>query len=215
MWDTLQPKDKRPAMKLFYSPGACSLASHIVLRESKLPFELVKVNLKEKVTADGRNFLSINPKGYVPALELDDGEVLTEGATILAYLGDHAPNGDLAPAQGTKQRRRLAEWLHFIATELQKGISPLNNPKGTEELKQALRQRLDLRFGYLAKSLTAQPYILGEQYSVADAYAYYVLRSLRRLDAAALEASQPLSSYFARIHAREATQAALTAEGIT
>jgi glutathione S-transferase len=201
--------------KLYYSPGACSLSPHIALRESGLPFELVQVNLREKKTAAGEDFLAINPKGYVPALGLDDGEVLTEGALIVQYIADQNPDARLAPRVGTPERRRLAEWLHFIATELQKGISPINNPKATDELKQALRQRLDSRFAYLSKHLADKSYLLGDDFSVADGYAYYVLRSFRKLDAAAFEASSVLKAYFERIQSRAAVRAALAAEGLS
>lgn len=201
--------------KLYYSPGACSLSPHIALRESGLSFELVKVNLREKRTESGEDYLAINPKGYVPALRLDDGEVLTEGALIVQYVADQNPDARLAPRVATKERRRLAEWLHFIATELQKGISPINNPKASDELKQALRQRLDTRLAYLTQHLSDKDYLLGDQFTVADGYAYYVLRSFRKLDPAAFEASSVLKPYFERIQSREAVRAALAAEGLS
>jgi glutathione S-transferase len=202
-------------MKLYFSPGACSLSPHIALREAGLPFELVQVDLRAKRTKAGEDFLAINPKGYVPALGLPDGEVLTEGALIVQYVADQNPDARLAPRQGTKERRRLAELLHFIATELQKGIAPLNNPKANPELKEALRQKLDLRLGYLSRVLEDRKFLLGEDFSVADGYAYYALRSFRKLDAAALAASPVLSAYFERIQSRPRVQEALAAEGVS
>lgn len=199
---------------LYYSPGACSLSPHIALREAGLPFELVRVDLQAKRTEKGDDFLEINPKGYVPALRLPDGELLTEGALIVQYIADQNPDARLAPRQGTRERRRLAEWLHFIATELQKGLGPLNNPKATPELKQALRQRLDTRFAFLSKSLVNTQYLLGSTFSVADGYAYYALRGLRKLDAEALPKLPVLAGYFERVEARPAVRAALIAEGL-
>jgi glutathione S-transferase len=204
-------KDKQT---LYYSPGACSLSPHIALREAGLSFELVRVDLKAKRTEHGADFLEINPKGYVPALLSPDGELLTEGAIIVQYIADQNPDARLAPRLGTRERRRVAEWLHFIATELHKGLSPLNNPKANPELKQALRQRLDTRFAFLSKSLVNSQYLLGNTFSVADGYAYYVLRGLRKLDADALPRLPVLASYVERIEARPAVRAALTAEGI-
>lgn len=202
-------------MKLYFSPGACSLSPHIALREAGLPFELVQVDLRAKKTKAGDDFLAINPKGYVPALGLPDGEVLTEGALIVQYVADQNPDARLAPRQGTKERRRLAELLHFIATELQKGIAPLNNPKANPELKEALRQKLDLRLGYLSKTLEDRKFLLGQDFSVADGYAYYALRSFRKLDSAALAASPVLSAYFERIQSRPRVQETLAAEGLS
>lgn len=201
-------------LQLFYSPGACSLSPHIALREAGLPFELVRVNLKTKTTEGDADFLAIHAKGYVPALLTEDGELISEGAIIVQYIADRVPDARLAPSHGTKERRRLQEWLHFIATELHKGFGPLNHPSAGEPLKAALREKLDKRFAILARGVTDRPYLLGEDFSVADGYAYYVLRSLRKLDTAALEGNETLRSYFERIGQRPSVRAALAAEGV-
>jgi glutathione S-transferase len=201
-------------LKLYYTPGACSLSPHIALREAGLPFELVKVDLAAKKLAEGGDFFGINPKGYVPALALDDGQVLTEGAIIVQYIADLVPDSRLAPKPGTFARVRLNEWLHFIATELHKGFGPINNAKAGPELKQFFRQRLDARFQILASALDGREYLDGSTFSVADGYAYYTLRNLRRLDAAAVEQSAVLKPYYDRVAARPAVRAALEAEGL-
>jgi glutathione S-transferase len=204
---------------LFFSPGACSLSPHIAFREAELPFALVQVDLRAKrtkvsETKAGDDYLTINPKGYVPAVLLDDGELLTEGAIIVQYIADQRPERSLAPPVGTPQRRRLQEWLHFIATELHKGFGPINNPAATPELKDALKTKLLGRFAFLARHLEDRRFLLGEQFTVADGYAYYTLRSLRRLDPAFLQASPRLSSYFDALASRPAVQAALQAENV-
>jgi glutathione S-transferase len=202
-------------MKLYFTPGACSLSPHIALREAEALFELEAVDLAAKTTRSGKNFLEINPKGYVPALVLDDGELITEGAIIVQYIADQRPELGLAPPNGTRERRRLQEWLHFIATELHKGFGPINHPKSTEELKQALKPRLLARFAFLGQSLGSKPFLLGNTFTVADGYAYYVLRNLRKLDAGALAQTPGLAAYFDRIGARPAVRAALEAEGLS
>jgi glutathione S-transferase len=203
-------------IKLFYTPGACSLSPHIALREAGLPFELVQVDLAAKKTEHGENFLSINPKGYVPALLTSNGELITEGAIIVQYIADQRPESGLAPAHGTPERRRVQEWLHFIATELQKGFAPINNPKSNDELRQVLKDRLYSRFDFLSKSLEGKSYLLGETFTVADGYALYVLRSLRKLEGQAAFDQRPvLKAYFERIASRPAVKAALEAEKLT
>jgi glutathione S-transferase len=201
-------------LKLYYTPGACSLSPHIALREAGIPFDLVKVDLAAKKLEDGSDFFAVSPKGYVPALRLEDGQVLTEGAVIVQYVADQKPETQLAPKAGTLARVRLQEWLHFIATELHKGFGPINNPKSNSEIKQFFRQRLDARFQILAGALEKREYLLDEGFSVADGYAFYTLRNLRRLDAAVLEQSTVLQPYYARIAARPAVRAALDAEGL-
>jgi glutathione S-transferase len=201
-------------LKLYYTPGACSLSPHIALREAGVPFELVKVDLAGKKLETGSDYFAVNPKGYVPALGLDDGQVITEGAVIVQYVADLKPESKLAPRAGTLARVRLQEWLHFIATELHKGFGPINNPKSNPELKEFFRQRLDARFQILAAALEKGQFLLDDGFSVADGYAFYTLRSLRRLDAAALEKSQVLAPYYERIAARPAVRAALEAEGL-
>jgi glutathione S-transferase len=202
------------SFKLYYSPGACSLSPHIALRESGLPFELVKVDLAAKTVDGGRDYKAVTRKGYVPALGLPDGQVLTEGAIIVQYIADQRPASKLAPAPGSFQRVRLAEWLHFIATELHKGFGPINNPKATDELKTVLRAKLASRFDVLAEELRDRPFLLGDDFTVADGYAYYVLRSLRKLDKVALQNAPALASYFERVGSRPAVRAALEAEGL-
>ena len=203
-------------LKLFFTPGACSLSPHIALREAGLKFERVQVDLAAKKTEHGEVFLRINPKGYVPALLLDSGELITEGAIIVQYIADQSPESKLAPAAGTPERRRLQEWLHFIATELQKGFGPINNPKANDELRAVLKERLFLRFDFLSKSLEGKDYLLGSQFTVADGYAFYVLRSLRRLEGqAAFDKRTVLKAYFDRISARPSVQAVIEAEKLT
>jgi glutathione S-transferase len=201
-------------MRLYFSPGACSLSPHIVARELGLELSLEKVDTRAKKLSDGRDYWAINPKGYVPALGLDDGQVLTEGAVIVQYIADQKPESKLAPKAGTLSRVRLQEWLHFIATELHKGFGPINNPKSTPELKQFFRQRLDARFQILASALQNNEFLLDNAFSVADGYAFYTLRNLRKLDAAAVDQSPVLKAYYDRIAARPAVRASLEAEGL-
>jgi glutathione S-transferase len=201
-------------MKLYYSPAACSLSPHIVLRELALPFELVKVNLKTKRTADERDFTAINPKGYVPALELDDGQVLTEGPAIVQYLADRKPEAGLAPPNGTLARYRLQEWLNFISTELHKQFSPLFAPNTPDATKDAQRERLAGRFDWLSKQLEGKDYLLGKDFSVADAYLFTVL-SWGRHVGIDLARWPTLKGYVERVAARPAVQEALKAEGLT
>ena len=201
-------------LSLYFSPGACSLSPHIALREADLSFKLVQVDLKTKTTADGDSYLNINPKGYVPALRLLDGEVLTEGALIVQYIADRRPELNLAPPAGTRERRRFQEWLHFIATELQKGLSAINHPNANPEFKRALRVKFDTRLAYLTEALEDRPYLLGRTFTVADGYAYYVLRSLRRNDRETFESNATLKAYFERVESRPSVQSALLAEGL-
>lgn len=162
-------------MKLYYSPGACSLAPHIVLREAELSFELVKVDLAAKRTGDGRDYLSINPKGYVPALELDDGRIITEVAAIVQYLADLKPASRLVPAAGTFERTQLKEWLNFIAAEIHKGFSTLFNPAAGEQWQAAARTTLAKRLNYLADHLKQNAYLMGPVMTVTDIYLFVVL----------------------------------------
>jgi glutathione S-transferase len=203
------------SIKLYYTPGACSLSPHIALREADLPFELVQVDLAKKELKAGGSFLTVNPKGYVPAITLDDGTLLTEGAIIVQYIADQKPDKKLAPKFGTSERVKLNEWLHFIATELHKGFGPVNNPKINPEAKQFFRDRLNQRFEFLTRSLEGKSYLLGDQFTVADGYAYYTLRNLRKLDPAAVDESPILKAYFDRVAARPAVRQALQAEGLS
>ncbi len=156
-------------MKLYYSSGACSLAPHIVLLETGHAFELEKVDIPNKKTASGADFWPINPKGYVPALQLDDGTVLTEVGVILQYLADQKPAAGLAPAAGTMARYRLMEWLNFVATEVHKSIGALFNPMMTPEMKQVQKGYIERRLNALEKMIAGKPYLMGDAFSVADA----------------------------------------------
>lgn len=200
-------------MKLYYKAGACSLSPHIVLEESGLPYEAESVDLKTKRTADGADFWTVNPKGYVPTLVLDDGEVLTEGPAIVQYLADLAPEKKLAPANGSRERYRLQSWLTFIGTELHKSFSPLFNASAGEDWKNAARANLEKRLDYTARHLADRPWLLGEDFSVADAYLFTVLRWTRavKLD---LNRWPTLVAFLERAGARPAVRAALAAEGL-
>jgi glutathione S-transferase len=199
-------------MKLFYSPGACSLSPHIVLREIGLPFTLERVDFKTGQTASGADFKTINPKAYVPALQLDDGQLITEGPAIVQYLADLVPDKGLAPAAGGIDRVRLQEWLTFIGTELHKNFSPLFRP-GPEETKAAAVARLERWFGWLNTELGQRPYLLGEKFSVADVYLFVVL-SWGKFVKLSLDPFPALIAYQGRIAARPSVQAALQAEGL-
>lgn len=201
-------------MKLYYSPGACSLSPHITLREAGLPFDLVMASTKTHKLPDGTDYYTINPKGYVPLLELDDGQRLSEGPAIVQYIADMAPDSGLAPAAGTMARYRLIEWLNFISTELHKSYSPLFNPAMPEEGKAVYRERLKGRYKYVNEQLEGKQFIMGEKFTAADAYLYTVTTWAPRVnvDIAGLA---NLQAYMARVGARPAVQAALKAEGLT
>ncbi|CAI0790140.1 glutathione transferase GstA [Serratia quinivorans] len=200
-------------MKLFYKAGACSLSPHIVLREAGLDFTAEKVDLALKKTESGADYLTINPKGQVPALLLDDGSLLTEGVAIVQYLADRVPDRALIPAAGTLSRYHAIEWLNYIATELHKGFSPLFNPKTPEEYKIIAREKLDTQFDYLDSVLAKQHFLLGNKFSVADAYLFTILRWAIALQFDIKKRSQ-LSAYFDRVAARPAVDATLNAEGL-
>jgi len=195
-------------MKLYYAPGVCSLAPHIVLREMGAEFELDKLDRKTRITESGVSFTELNPKNYVPALQLDDGTVLTEGASILMYLADQDGGEKVAPKPGSKERYKLQEWLVFIATEIHKNFSPLfrNTPDPTP--RETLQKRLDL----LADTLTRQPWLVGEKFTVADAYLFTVLRWAARVD---LPLPPSLQRFMERVKARPAVAKALEVEGLT
>lgn len=198
-------------MKLYYAPDTCSLSPHIVLRELGLEFEPIKVDNKSKLTADGRDFRSINPKGYVAALELDDGQILTEGPAIVQYLADLRPERGLAPAAGSWQRVRLQEWLNFITSEVHAGSALLFHTALPEEVRSIFRDRLFRRFDFLQDALCGKEYLLGTTFSVADAYLFTVL-GWCKFFSIELTGWPALSAYMARISARPAVQAALRAE---
>ena len=199
-------------MKLYYSPGACSLSPHIVLNEAGLAYELEKVNLGKHRTAGGADFYAINPKGYVPALELDGGELLTEGPAIVQYLADRKPESKLAPPAGTLERYRLIEWLNFISTELHKQFGPLFHNAG-EEIKDRQRALIGKRFDYVEAQLAGKPYLLGDTFTVADAYLFTMLTWTKH---AGIDLGRwpALNDYFARVGARPQVQATLRQEGL-
>jgi len=200
-------------MKLYYSPGACSLSPHIALRESGQPFELVKVDTKTKTFDGGGDFLGVNAKGYVPVLELDGGERLTEGPAIVQYIADRKPDSGLAPKAGTLERVRLQEWLNFITSEIHKGFSPLFSPETPEDYKPVARKRLAMRFDWLSKELQGRPFLVGEHFTVADGYLFTVL-GWTNFVGMKLEDWPVLKAYRERIAARPAVREALKAEGL-
>lgn len=200
-------------MKLYFYPGACSMAPHIVLREAGYRFDLDKVDLAKKQTASGENYSQVNPKGYVPALRLDDGQVLTEAAVILQYLADHKPESGLAPKAGTLERYRLMEWLNFIAAEIHKTLGALFNPRITPEWKDDRIALFGRRCDFVARALDGKPYLMGDKFGVADAYLFTILgwANLFKLDMGKWPA---LQSYAERIAARPAVREAMKAEGL-
>ena len=200
-------------MKLYYSPGACSLSPHIVLHESGLPFTPVQASTKTHKLADGTDYYTINPKGYVPLLELDDGQRLSEGPVIVQYIADRVPEKKLAPAHGTMERYRLMEWLNFITSELHKSFSPLFNPAMPEEGKAVYRARLADRFKWVDAELEGRDYLLGSQFSVADAY-LFVVAGWGKYVGVDISGLANLGAFMARMAARPAVQAAMKAEGL-
>ncbi|HEU0158465.1 MAG TPA: glutathione transferase GstA [Hyphomicrobiaceae bacterium] len=199
-------------MKLFYAPGACSLSPHIVLNEAGLKFDKVKVDTKSKAM-EGGDYRSINPLGYVPALELDDGTILTEGPAIVQWIADKVPDKQLAPASGSLERTKLQSWLNFISTELHKGFSPLFNPNMPDAAKQVFRERLATRFQHLDKHLADNDYLMGKAFSVADAYLFTVSNWAAHTGVD-LSGFANVLAYRKRVGARAAVQAAMQAEGL-
>ncbi|WP_460135023.1 glutathione transferase GstA [Pseudomonas sp. S1_E04] len=200
-------------MKLYFAPMTCSLSPHIVLRELGLPFELIRVNNKTKATADGHDFRDINPKGYVAALVLDNGQVLTEGPAIVQYLADQVPGNSLAPANGTWERARLQELLNFITSEIHGGSAPLFNADIPEPVKEIFRQKLFNRLDYLNKYLAQKDYLL-TTFGLADAYLFTVLKWLPFFNID-IKNWPELASFMERIEARPSVQAAMAAEEAT
>jgi glutathione S-transferase len=201
-------------MKLYYAPGACSLSPHIALLEAGLDFTTERVDLRNgRQTESGVDFLTINPKGYVPALELKDGTVLTEGAAIVQFIADLAPDRQLAPAGGTLERYQLMEWLSFISGELHKNFGPLFRPTSSEDAKEAARISLRTRLAHVAGKLADRDYLMGSQFTVADGYLFTVLSwaAFLQFD---LSDWPVLGVYQQRVAARPAVQQALRAEGL-
>jgi glutathione S-transferase len=200
-------------MKLYYSPGACSLSPHIVSREAGIPLELKKVNLKDKIVEGGADFRKINSKGYVPALELDNGQVLSEGPAIVQYLADQKPESGLAPKAGSLERYKLQEWLNFITTEIHKGFSPLFKPNTPEEYKKIVRENLAGRFDWLNQQLEGKDYLTGKSFTVADAYLFTVLTWAKPMQIDLAKWSN-VAAFVSRVGARPKVQEAMQAEGL-
>ena len=200
-------------MKLYYSPGACSLSPHIALLEAGLPYDLVKVDLKAKKLENGDDYLKVNPKGQVPALGLDNGELMTEGPVIVQMIADKVAGKNLAPAIGTAERYRLQEWLNFVTTELHKNFGPMFSPVLADDAKAFFKDRVMAKFKYVDGALAGRDYLMGKQFTVADGYLFTMLSWADRMkfDLAALP---NLLSYKARVAARPKVQEALTKEGL-
>lgn len=200
-------------MKLYYYPGACSLSPHIVLRETGAKFDLSKIDFATRKTAEGEDFNSINPKGAVPTLKLDNGEVLTEGAAIVQYIADTQGATALAPAAGTMERVRLQEWLNFIASEVHKGFAPLYNSQTPEEYRAIAKENLAKKFAYLDKALGGRDYLMGKTFTVADAYLFTVMnwRHMHKID---ISTYKNLSAYVDRVGSRPKVKEAMQAEGL-
>jgi glutathione S-transferase len=199
-------------MKLYFAPGACSLSPHIVALEAGIPLELEEVDLKAHKTKRGEDYYAVNPKGYVPALRLDDGSVLTEGPAIVQYLADKKPDSRLAPPNGTVERYRLMAWLTFIGTEIHKSFAPLFQG-GSEDEKARAKEKIAKRFAYVDKELAGQDFLTGDTFGVADAYFFVMLTWAQKMgiDFAALA---NVSAFFKRVSKRPAVQDALKSEGV-
>jgi len=200
-------------MKLYYMPGACSQAPNIALREIGAAFDLIRVDKDSKQTSDGQDFRSINPNGYVPALQLDNGKVLTENAVVLQYISDQAPQKNLAPPYNTFEHYQLLSRLNFVATEIHKGFGPLWGPDTPAEYQQTTKKKLGARFQFLNDQLSRQPYLLGEQFYIADIYLFVVSGWCEHFN---IDLAQwpALVAFRRRIQERPSVQAALAAEGL-
>jgi len=200
-------------MKLYYSPGACSLSPHIALKEAGLPFDLVKVDLKAKTLEDGSDYKAINPKGQVPALGLDNGELLTEGPVIVQMVADKVPGKNLVPSHGTADRYRMQEWLNFIGNELHKSFGPLFGAPLSDEAKTFFRNRIAAKFAYVDEQLAGKDYLMGKTFTVPDGYLYTMLRWAdgMKIDVSNLK---NLVAYKERVATRPKVQEALAAEGL-
>lgn len=213
VWRWQPPFFLEHRMKLYYSAGACSLATHIAMKETGLAFEAVSAPTKTHRLEDGTDYYSINPLGYVPLLVLDDGKQLHEVAVILQYLADLVPERQLAPANGTFERYKLQEWLNFIATELHKGFSPLFTPNLPDEAKEPAKARLNARLQWVDGELSGKNYLMGNVFTVADAY-LFVVQSWGKFVGIDVSALVNLSAFATRVAARPAVQAALRAEAL-
>ncbi|MDF3006261.1 MAG: Glutathione S-transferase [Enterobacter kobei] len=200
-------------MKLFYKPGACSLAPHIILRETGKAFTLEAVDLMTKRLGDGSDYLAINPKGQVPALQLDDGTLITEAVVIMQYLADSVPQKNLLAATGEMSRYKTLEWLNYIATELHKGFTPLFRPDTPDEYKPTVRGLLEKKLSFVNGELSSREFIAGDHFTIADAYLYNVLRWARAIKLEMGSLSN-IDAFMARVAARESVIATLAAEGL-
>jgi glutathione S-transferase len=200
-------------MKLYFSPGACSLSPHITAREAGIDLQLEKVDTRAKKTASGRDFFTVNPKGYVPVLELEDGQILTEGPAIVQYLADKNPQAGLAPANGSMERYRLQETLGFINSEIHKTYSPLFNPQTTPEARAERIEYLKKRYALLEKALAGKTFLFGDTFTVADAYLFTVTNwaNFVKVD---LSDFPNLMAFQKRVAERPAVQQAMEAEGL-
>ena len=200
-------------MKLYFSPGACSLSPHIVLREAGLKFDLEQVDLKEKQIKSGGDYRKVNPKGQVPVLQLDNGEVLTEGPAIVQYVADQNPDSGLAPRPGSLERYRLQEWLNYITSELHKNFTPLFKPNTPDDYKKIARDNLAERFAFVDQKLAGKQYLMGDRFSAADAYLFVISNwaGIQKIDIAQWP---NLKAFADRVRARPKVQEALKAEGL-
>ena len=200
-------------MKLYFAPGACSLSPHIVLRETGSTFDLEQVDNREKKTKSGQDYWGINPKGQVPVLELDNGERLTEGPVIVQYIADQKPGSGLAPAVGTMERYRVQEWLNFVTSELHKSFGPIFRPTTPDAYKAISKENLGKRFDWVDAQLAGRQYLMGDKFTIADAYLFTVLRWASRVDID-LAKWPNLKAYVDRVAARPKVHEALKAEGL-
>jgi len=200
-------------MKLYFAPGACSLSPHIVLQEAGIAAEVEQVDNREKKTKSGKDYWTINPKGQVPALQLDSGEILTEGPVIVQYLADQKPGTGLVPAAGTIERYRVQEWLNFITSELHKSFGPIFRPTTPDAYKAISKENIGKRFDWLDKQLAGRPYLMGDRFTVADAYLFTVLRWSSRIEIDVAKWLN-LQAYMDRVGARPKVQAAMKEEGL-
>jgi glutathione S-transferase len=200
-------------MKLYYSPGACSLSPHIALLEAGLPYDLIKVDLRAKKLENGDDYLKVNPKGQVPALALDSGELITEGPVIVQMIADQATSKNLVPAHGSSERYKLLEWLNFITAELHKNFGPMFSPVLADEAKAFFKDRVMAKFRYIDSQMAGRDYLMGSQFTVADGYLFTMLSWADRMKFD-LSAMPNLTAYKARVAARPKVQEALTREGL-
>jgi glutathione S-transferase len=208
----IQNRTEAPSMKLYFSPGSCSLSPHIVLRETGTEFELEQVNNQEKKTKSGRDYWTVNPKGQVPCLELDNGDKLTEGPVIVQYVADQNGYG-LAGKPGTMERYHVQEWLNFTTSELHKTFGPIFRPTTPDAFKEISKTNLGKRFDWIDKELAGKPYLMGEKFTVADAYMFTVMRWTQRINID-LAKWPNIKAYMDRVAARPKVQEALKAEGL-